>query len=497
MGIRMIFWNDSIAASASAAVSFTDSVVMVMVEPRWVRMAGSLSVMLRVRVALSTTLSAMTTIISCAGCYKQFSSKSQLFRHLEHSAKSCLSPEEYAEYEANVLSKKREKIGVLYGYLPGTDYLFVDNRHETASTLSLVGIEGGQHAAWLVTQAIDQVTHGLDASIRCPQSWSANAASKSKINRSYGSTSRESEAVEQDHHTAALTEVLCTTALPLFVDEELGDTITQIKIKTHAWVSSVNEQLDRMLADMTTMSTSSSISEFQEWTPGRIRVFGRVSIPQKKFNAETDVTHRRVDYCFPADLLYASSREILSQSALQINALSHQGFCDSLPSFRPTLNPRKPKSFVVDDDDDDDDDNIEDEQSRRMHANTLSYFLSMKQIMKRISTDADALLEKECHDAKRNKTKTTEKQGSSTADQTIDADEEPPSRPLSKRLLKRKRYHNFCPKILAHDFLAYRRVDRIYHRATLRPNCSSKSMMINNRPFIVISFTGDLFLQEQ
>jgi len=117
--------------------------------------------------------------------------------------------------------------------------------------------------------------------------------------------------------------------------------------------------------------------------------------------------------------------------------------------------------------------------------------------MKRISTDADALLEKECHDAKRNKTKTTEKQGSSTADQTIDADEEPPSRPLSKRLLKRKRYHNFCPKILAHDFLAYRRVDRIYHRATLRPNCSSKSMMINNRPFIVISFTGDLFLQEQ
>lgn len=434
-----------------------------------------------------------TAIISCSGCKKQFSSKSQLFRHLEHSAKTCLSPEEYAEYEAKVLSKKREKIGVLYGYLPGTDYLFVDSRRETALAISSVGIEGGHHAAWLVTQAIDRVTHGLNAStISCPQSWSANAASKSKINRSYGSTSRESEAVEQDHHTAALTEVLCTTALPLFVDEEQDDTVTQIKIKTHAWVTSVNEQLDRML-DVTTMSKSSAMREFKDWSPGRIRVFGRVSIPQKKFNAETDVTHRRVDYCFPADLLYASSRESLSQSALQINALSLQGFCDSLPTFRPTLNPRKPKSV----DDDNDDGNIEDDQSRHMHANTLSYFLSMKQIMKRISTDAAALLEKECHDAKKNKTKTTEKQGSSTADQTIDANDEPPSRPLSKRLLKRKRYHNFCPKILAHDFLSYRRVDRIFHRATLRPNCSSKSMMIKNRPIIVISFTGDLFLQEQ
>ena len=442
----------------------------------------------------------MTAIISCTGCNKQYSNKSQLFRHLEHSAKTCLSPEEYAEYEANVLSKKREKIGVLYGYLPGTDYLFVDNRRDTALPISSsVGIEGGQHAAWLVTQAIDQVTQGLDAAstISCPQSWSSKAASKSKINRSYGSTSRESEAVEQDLHTAALTEVLCTTALPLFIDEEQGDADTQIKIntKTQVWLTSVNEQLDRMLADMTTMSTS-SISAFQEWSPGRIRVFGRVSIPQKKFNAETDVTHRRIDYCFPADLLYASSRESLSQSALQIHALSLQEFCDSLPSFRPTLTPRKPKS-VDDDDDDDDDENIEDEQSRRMHANTLSYFLSMKQLMKRISTDATALLEKECHDAKRNKAKATEKQGSSTADQTIDAADDKEPRPLSKRLLKRKRYHNFCSKILAHDFLAYRRVDRIFHRATLRPKFSSKSMMINNRPFIVISFTGDLFLQEQ
>ena len=456
------------------------------------------------------------TMISCAGCNKQFNSKNQLFRHLNQSAKTCLPPEEYADFLVNVLSNKREKIGVLYGYVPGTDYRFIDHRSSARNASSLVGIEGGQHAAWLVTQAIDRMSPGLnvganDASESFPP-WSANSALFSKINRSYGSISRESESVAQDPHTGAITEVLCTTAVSLFVDDEPNehmenDTQTQIKAKTLAWVTSVNEQLDQMLLAMTSahITPSTSPSEFHEWSPGRIRIFGRVAIPQKKFNAETDVTHRRVDYCFPADLLYVSSSEGLSQSALQSHASTLQEYCNSLPSFQPGS-----KSYSSYDN--------RLPYDNRPDENTLSYFYKMKQIMKRISTqveelndnDAGAVLEKEFHDAKRKKKKTKKRNDPENclSNTTINTDDVSASRPLSsKRLLKRKRYHNFSPRILAHDFLAYRRVDRIFHRTTIRLGGLSdtdsvgtpklSSAVIDNRPFIVISLTGDLFLQEQ
>ena len=138
--------------------------------------------------------------------------------------------------------------------------------------------------------------------------------------------------------------------------------------------------------------------------------------------------------------------------------------------------------------------------------------------MKRISTqveelndnDAGAILEKEFHDAKRKKKKTKKRSDPDCflSNTTINTDDVSASRPLSsKRLLKRKRYHNFSPRILAHDFLAYRRVDRIFHRTTIRLGGLSgtdsvgapklSSAVIDNRPFIVISLTGDLFLQEQ
>jgi tRNA U38,U39,U40 pseudouridine synthase TruA len=274
-----------------------------------------------------------------------------------------------------------------------------------------------------------------------------------------------------------------------------------------AWVSSVNEQLDRMLVAMTSAHITQSAPPLvsREWSPGRIRVFGRVAIQQKKFNAETDVTHRRVDYCFPASLLFISSREGSSHTALRSRATTLQEFCDSLPSFQPGS-----KACLA---------SINGPYNNRPDEKTLSYLHEMKQIMKRISTqveelndcDAAAVLEKDFHDAKRKKKKQTNKGNRSeivTSNTTSNTDESTPVRPhSSKRLLKRKRYHNFCPRILAHDFLAYRRVDRIFHRATIRlegisdtdnvesPTLSSTDA--KNRPFIVISLTGDLFLQEQ
>ena len=99
----------------------------------------------------------MASVITCTGCNKQFDSKNQLFRHLNQSAKTCLSPEEYRDFLTHVVSTKREKIAVLYGYLPGTDYRFID-AEDSLKDVTLFGIEGGQHAAWMVTQAIDIVS---------------------------------------------------------------------------------------------------------------------------------------------------------------------------------------------------------------------------------------------------------------------------------------------------------------------------------------------------
>mmetsp|Transcript_20775 Transcript_20775/g.45061 ORF Transcript_20775/g.45061 Transcript_20775/m.45061 type:complete len:832 (+) Transcript_20775:71-2566(+) len=457
---------------------------------------------------------------SCNGCHKQFSSKNQLFRHLNQSAKTCLSPEEYKVFLDRVLATKREKIGVLYGYLPGTDYRF--GQHDSVKNDAPCGVEGGQHAAWLVTQAIDRVNGGASDALKNCSQWSADAAVDSKIKRSYGSNSRESDSLAQDPHTGAITEVLCTTAVPLFIGEE-GDADTvkatdeqskaekEFKKKTLAWVESVNEELNRILAEMTNTRSIPSMpsNEFHKWSPGRIRVFGRIAISQKKFNAETDITHRRVDYCFPADMLFASTTESVSQTALQPDTSSLQEYLDSLPSFTPGSTYSAGEN------------SLSREQapfSTRPNDKTLTYLYQMKMLMKRITTqveeiddkDEGAALEKEYHDAKRKKKKRKGQKDTESSTTNNKHESSDTSRPLTSKpqlKVKRKRFHNFCPTILAHDYLAFRRVDRIFHRVTIRlegPSNSDRAAIplvscttIQNRPFIVFSLSGDLFLQQQ
>ena len=46
---------------------------------------------------------------------------------------------------------------------------------------------------------------------------------------------------------------------------------------------------------------------------------------------------------------------------------------------------------------------------------------------------------------------------------------------------------------MAHEFLSYRRVDRFFHRATVKFDSDSDS----SRPFVVLSAKGDLFLDGQ
>lgn len=75
------------------------------------------------------------------------------------------------------------------------------------------------------------------------------------------------------------------------------------------------------------------------------------------------------------------------------------------------------------------------------------------------------------------------------------------------RLLKRKRFHNFTENLMAHEYLAGRRLDRFYHRATLRFSSQGEKISISddtikmgntdNATYIVISMSGDMFLTGQ
>jgi hypothetical protein len=69
-----------------------------------------------------------------------------------------------------------------------------------------------------------------------------------------------------------------------------------------------------------------------------------------------------------------------------------------------------------------------------------------------------------------------------------------------KNVLKRKRYHNFTEKSMAHDYLTYRRLDRIYHRATMKfptENDETSNGVGKSTTYIVLSMSGDLFLTGQ
>jgi tRNA U38,U39,U40 pseudouridine synthase TruA len=151
---------------------------------------------------------------------------------------------------------------------------------------------------------------------------------------------------------------------------------------------------------------------------------------------------------------------------------------------------------------------------------TLTYLYKLKRVMQAFTTqvedfhpsDYGAVLEKSFSEIKRNKQKEPKKklrkqqqQGPQIQTNEGDDDDTKEASTSTKRFLRRKRFHNFSPNVLAHDFLSYRRLDRIYHRCTLRLKTTaeeeffseSDSQLVKNRPFLVFSLTGDMFLYQQ
>ena len=243
----------------------------------------------------------------------------------------------------------------MFGYLPGSDYRGHSARERPR------GVSGGDHASALVARAIDNVSTGGAGS-------TDPSDDGSKLIRSYGSVSRGSDgAASQDPHTGAVTELLCKTALPI---HENGGLSGEGRAKLDRWVASVNGELETMLDGMTERKGSAG----GDWSPGRLRVFGRVSNVNIKFCAESDMNRRRVDYCLPADLLFTREKNI-STSAVQPGSGSLQDFCDSLNDFEPGTNTAVGEVHDL----------------VRPDASTLAYMLRLKQLMMKFSSQVEDL----------------------------------------------------------------------------------------------------------
>lgn len=232
------------------------------------------------------------------------------------------------------------------------------------------------------------------------------------------------------------------------------------------------------------------------------------------------VSHRRIEYLLPIDFLTWSIRDTQLKGKIE----------SSLSTF--TENNKHNISHVSEADPDPPEDTIR------------GFLLALKRKMKLLTTQVitldtshkSSVMEKGFSLKKRKQGKVRQQQkktkkGDLTNKHGVDegkddpgdantidevgfiADEDPATSSKSlkadekQRLLKRKRFHNFTENLMAHEYLACRRLDRIYHRATLRfstqgENLSemddcSKVKDPYSTTYIIVSMSGDMFLTGQ
>lgn len=382
----------------------------------------------------------------CQGCGEEYPSRNAVFRHLTDTNGRCLEEKDYADFCRYVLAQKRQKVIILYGYLPGPK------------------MESGDAAAELLLDALGEVQ---------PMETEPDR----RINRSYGATSRSTTVVEQDAMTGAVTEIL-TARLPPLVMEE-GE-----------WIDMLHEVLSKRLAD----------------SSAELRVLGRQVLPgsASTFNAEMDVAHRRTEYLLPADFLFDG------RGPLREFHTRFPSFLDGAYGKAEHGSADNPVSLLV----------------KRPTAESLIYLTGLKKKMQLLTThiveldmdDESAVVEKEYSELRRQRGKQKNGQrrqeaANSNGGKQRDGERQKTrgegsnksavknkSLEKSKNLLRRKRYHNFTPTVMAHEFLAFRRLDRFYHRATLRFDGEghlSNGPGSTMRPFLVLSLSGDIFLNGQ
>jgi hypothetical protein len=370
----------------------------------------------------------------CVGCGQEFPSRNAFFKHLRETDGACLSKEDYIDFCKNIRkNEKGNKVLLLFGYLPRAGI-----------------IRNGDDAAILLLQAIHLLQDRMDGI----QEVITYDPSTFKYNRSYGNSQRGVDVVAQDKDTGAITEVLGTKLRPVRGGLTVED-----------WL----DQVQKILIEET----------FHNLSPCPVRILGRQDVQNNtKFNAEIDVSQRRIEYFLPVEAISWNAPPGIKRKLESLSPFSDNGHHI------------------------DDTFNDTDEETR-------IYLFKLKKLMQTLTThvmdldmnDETAVLQKQSSLQKRkfltNSGRKKKKKDEQKGQDTIKNDEsskgeEPATVKITERhrVLRRKRYHNFTETLMAHEFLAFRRIDRMHHRSTM----IFPLIDPGNKPFIVLSLTGDLFL---
>jgi hypothetical protein len=454
----------------------------------------------------------------CQGCQEEFSTRNAVFRHLKETSGACLSPEGYADYcDFAKNHTKRDKVIILYGYILDDNNT---NSNGDDGDSSEAILKNGQDAAELLMEVVEDPNDNDNA----PKE---KAFEKSaKINRSYGNESRNNTIAAQDEGTGALTEVIACRLPPL------------LTMSVEAWIDSMNQALTDRIQQLALEKGKTNGK-----TTAQIRVFGRQTMPLKRFNAETDVSHRRIEYLLPADFLFPYNKH--SEISDKEKGQKRVEFFETLHSFSDGLHSKNRSNS---------DKTSSSSDFAKPDEDTLKYLIRLKKKMQSLTThivkldvnDQGAVMEKEFHNKKRNRSahqqtknrdeakkdridaQETEAATETATDKTTATTENDQDRKRREKkekneirakykkekeankehcVLQRKRFHNFTRTVMAHEFLAYRRLDRLYHRGTMRfdetdDGTVSMSTVYRNvvrsrRPYLALAMTGDLFLTGQ
>ena len=229
----------------------------------------------------------------CNGCGETFPSRNAMFKHLKETDGACLSKDAYKDFVRYVRkSVKPPKVLLLYGYLPY-------NRQMNSSEMSTTNnpniddskrtvIRNGQDAGNILIQIILELQNEIDgidgnnhANIDASNGAGNFRSSVHKVNRSYGHFSRSAECVRQDMDTGTITEVMALRLYPLRSGMSLDD-----------WLDRVQRKLDAKFQTESMIHPNNT--DCCPVTP--IRILGRQSMPNSKFNAEMDVSATSLIY---------------------------------------------------------------------------------------------------------------------------------------------------------------------------------------------------------
>lgn len=404
-------------------------------------------------------------VIYCHGCRHGFPSRNAVFAHLKTTAGACLSDDARADFLARV-GVPDERVILLYGY-----------RLDASGDGSRSILPTGDAAAEFLLDTCLQVS-------KTKKNDTTTTSQRPKYLRSYGNLARKSSSdmVAQDKASAgSLTEVVATK-LPILASSSVDE-----------WIQLVNMALsENFQFKIQQRAQTETATPLRHPIEPRIVLFGRRELPGKIFNAEMDVTHRKIDYVLPAQLL----------------GIPKEKLKDLLPPFRKQSNNGTETDMHIVDPTHPNERN----EPMQLPQTTLEYMQSLKRSMQQFTThavpldpqDAIAVQTKQDHIRKRqrNRSKESSKSHGETRTSTKIPDKtstsnnhgnnndenKTPSSVPDVYVLKRKTFHNFTSKVMAHEYLSNRRLDRFFHKFTLHTD---------KNVYLLLSLTGDMFLKGQ